>query len=64
MQNNKFSTGITCEFITPGRVGKPVKILEMYDDKGNIISDCPHPKMHFKIKTDCKLKPGDLLRKQ
>ena len=64
VQNNKFSSGITCEYITPGKVGKPVRILEMYDEKGNVISDCPHPKMHFKIKTDCTLKSGDLLRKQ
>lgn len=63
IQNNKFSVGASCEYISPGSAGNPIKILEMYDEKGMKISDCPHPKMKFKIRTDKKLKKGDLIRK-
>ena len=62
-QNNKFSVGTVCEYISPGKVGSPIQILEMYDDKGNSINDCPHPKMKFKIKTTEILHKGDLIRK-
>jgi len=63
IQNNKFSVGATCEYISPGKTGAPIKILEMYNEKGDAITSCPHPKMRFLIKTDKILKKGDLLRK-
>ncbi len=62
-QNNKFSVGTICEYISPGKVGHPVEILEMYDENDNIINNCPHPKMKFKIKTNIILNKGDLIRK-
>ncbi len=63
-QNNKFSLGDTCEFITPGKIGQRVKILGMYDKDQKEIENCPHPQMIFYIKADQKMKAGDLIRKQ
>ena len=63
IQKNKFSVGDRCEFITPGETGKSINILEMKDEKGQNIENCPHPQQIFYIKCDKPLKSGDLLRK-
>lgn len=61
-QKNKFSVLDTCEFISPGKFGQKVRILDMYNEKGERIQSCPHPQMEFFIKTDVKLESGDLIR--
>lgn len=63
IQKNKFFVGESCEFITPGKIGKPIEILEMLDEKGNPIDSCPHPQQVFYIRTNEALSSGDLLRK-
>ena len=62
-QRNKFSLGDPCEFITPGEVGKPLEFSKMYDEALDEIESCPHPQQIFYIRTNEKLKPGDLIRK-
>ncbi len=62
-QRNKFHVGDICEYITPGKCGEPLTILQMLDEFGNEISSCPHPQQIFYIKTDKKLSSGDLIRK-
>ena len=63
IQRNKFFVGDECEFISPGECGKEIKILEMLDDKKKSITSCPHPQQIIYVKTNAKLKSGDLIRK-
>ena len=62
-QNNKFHVGDTCQFITPGKVGEDISILNMWDENGVHIEACPHPQMKFIIQTNKNLSAGDLIRK-
>ena len=62
-QNNKFFAGDACEFVTPGKCGQIVNILEMRDVDFAKIEACPHPQMEFYIKTEKTLLAGDLIRK-
>ena len=40
------------------------KLTEMYDNEGNPIDSCPHPKEIVKIKVDRPVKPGWIMRRQ
>ncbi len=62
-QRNKFSVGDSCEFVTPGKVGQTLEFTEMFDEKMEKITSCPHPQQIFYIKTNTELKQGDLIRK-
>lgn len=63
-QNNKFHVGDICQFITPGKVGKTIRVLNMWGEDGEAIDACPHPQMKFIIEADKMLSVGDLIRKQ
>lgn len=61
-QKNKFYSGETYQYITPGSSGKNLRIVEMYDENLEPIDACIHPQMNFYIRCDADLKPGDIIR--
>jgi putative protease len=62
LQRNKLSVGDAAELLTPGRVGMPFTVTELYDDEGNAITSAPHPLMHFWARVPFAVAPGDILR--
>ncbi len=62
IQRNKVFANSDTEVITPGSVGKPLHLGELYSTDGEIIDSAPHPYMEFKAKVPFELKPGDILR--
>ena len=61
-QRNKMILGDEIELLTPGRVGEPLEITELYDADGNPIDSTPHPYMTFYVRADKKIKAGDIIR--
>ena len=61
-QRNKMSSGEPAELLTPGRVGVPLVIGELYDADMNPIPATPHPYMKFYMKAPFAVKAGDILR--
>ena len=61
-QRNKLSVGDTAELLTPGRVGIPATITELYDEAGNPIASAPHPLMIFYTRLPVPVNEGDILR--
>ena len=62
MQRNKLSVGDTAELLTPGRVGIPFTVNELYDAEGQPIPSAPHPMMQFFTRLPIRAGEGDLLR--
>lgn len=61
-QRNKMTLGDEVELLTPGSVGRSIKIEALYDENFEPITATPHPYMSFYMKTDSQIKPGDILR--
>ena len=61
-QRNKLSLGDTAELLTPGRVGIPTVITELYDEAGTPIESAPHPLMIFYTRLPHAAAQGDILR--
>ena len=61
-QRNKMSLGDKVELLTPGKVGEPIEILEMFDENFESITATSHPYMKFYIKTDKEICAGDIIR--
>ncbi len=61
-QRNKLSLGDRAELLTPGRVGIPVEINEIYDENGAPIESAPHPLMTFFVRLPYVAGAGDILR--
>ncbi len=62
LQRNKVSLGDSAELLTPGHVGKPAIITELYNEEGEPIESAPHPLMTFYTRLPHAAKPGDILR--
>ncbi len=62
-QRNKMSLGERAELLTPGSVGKPFEICELYGEDMEPISSTPHPYMNFYMKAPFELHAGDIIRK-
>ncbi len=62
IQRNKVSLGDSCEVISPGKVGQPFVMSELYSDKGEVIESAPHPSMVFFARVPFEIKEGDILR--
>ena len=54
--------GDEIELLTPGEVGKPITVTALYDENHEPIEDTKHPYMKFYMKTDEKIKAGDIIR--
>lgn len=61
-QRNKMLSGDPAELLTPGEVGKPLTIGELFDENMQPIIATPHPYMKFFMKTPFPVKEGDILR--
>lgn len=61
-QRNKLSLGDSAELLTPGRVGIPFRITELYDEAGVPIESAPHPLMIFYTRLPVAAAEGDILR--
>ena len=61
-QRNKVSLGDTAELLTPGHVGIPAAVTELYDEEGNPIESAPHPLMIFYVRLPFPVSEGDILR--
>lgn len=61
-QRNKLSLGDKAELLTPGRVGIPLVIQELYDAQGEPIESAPHPLMEFYTRLPSLAAAGDILR--
>lgn len=61
-QRNKFSVGDEIEIMKPNGENIPVKVLAMYDETGNPMESCPHPKQTIDVKLSETPEAGDILR--
>ncbi len=61
-QRNKMNIGESAEILTPGKVGRPIEIIELFDENHEPIEATSHPYMKFYMKTCEELLPGDILR--
>ncbi len=61
-QRNKLSQGDAGELLTPGRVGIPFEITEIYAEDGTPLESAPHPSMIFYMRMPIKVKEGDIVR--
>ena len=61
-QRNKLSVGESAELLTPGRVGIPFTVGDMYDEAGEPIPSAPHPYMTFRMRMPFAVKAGDIVR--
>ena len=61
-QRNKMTLGESVELLTPGKVGRSLKISDLFDENMDPITSTPHPYMNFYMRADGELKPGDILR--
>ena len=62
MQRNKLCVGDNAELMTPGRVGIPFTVKELYDETGAPISSAPHPLMQFYTRLPREAQVGDIIR--
>ncbi len=62
-QKNKFSAGDEIEVMKPSGENISVKVEEMYNERGEAVSSCPHPKEKIRMRvTGGKLSAGDIMR--
>ncbi|WP_446715359.1 U32 family peptidase C-terminal domain-containing protein [Caloramator sp. Dgby_cultured_2] len=63
-QRNKIFKGDMVEILTPKGDNFTLTLEHMWNVDGEEIDSTPHPQMIYKIKTDKKLKPYDMLVKE
>ena len=61
-QRNKMVRGDSIELLTPGKVGEPLVVGELYNEAHEPIESTPHPYMTFYMKMPFAVKPGDIIR--
>lgn len=61
-QRNKFSVGDEIEIMKPEGENVPVTVEEMYNEDGEAVENCPHPKQTLWIKLSARAERYDLLR--
>ena len=61
-QKNKVKIGDAAQVISPGEVGKPFIVTELYDMDGNPIESAPHPSQEFLCRVPFAVRPGDIMR--
>lgn len=63
-QRNKFCVGDDIEIMKPNGENIPVKVLAMYDEEGNALESCPHPKQIIEVALSAQAQVGDILRQE
>ena len=61
-QRNRFKVGDVLEIVSPKRLGEKIVVTEIYDEKGNSITDALLVQQKLRIKTDVILEENDILR--
>lgn len=61
-QRNKFSVGDEIEIMKPEGENLPAMVEEMYNEDGEAVENCPHPKQTLWIKLSARAERYDLLR--
>ena len=61
-QRNKLVQNMTAELLTPGKVGVPFTVAELYDGEGEAVESAPHPSRIFYTRVPFEVKEGDILR--
>ncbi len=61
-QRNKFLVGDVIEIMKPSGENVAAKVLAMYDEAGETMESCPHPKQVIYLKLDKKADVYDILR--
>lgn len=61
-QKNKICVGDTAELLTPGKIGQPFVVRELYNEEGESIEAAPHPSQTVYIRVPYDVKEGDILR--
>ena len=62
-QKNKFSVGDIVEVMKPSGENIEATVLGMWDEDGNPIESCPHPKQFFFADFGTELEPYDIIRR-
>ncbi len=62
IQRNKVSLGDAAELITPGKIGTPFLVNELYAPDGTQLPATPHPSMIYWCRVPFEVKEGDILR--
>ena len=62
IQRNKVFANSDVEIISPGMIGRPMHLGELYDANGEAIESAPHPYMEFSAKVPFPVKVGDIVR--
>lgn len=62
IQRNKVSVGEAAELVTPGNIGMPFAVTELYAPGGESLSSTPHPSMIYWCRVPYPVKEGDILR--
>lgn len=63
-QKNKFCVGDEIEVMKPSGENVTMVVTEMYNDRGETVRSCPHPKERITIRMDKEIAAGDILRKK
>ena len=61
-QRNKFSVGDAIEIMKPDGTNVPVEVLAMYNEDGESVESCPHPKQNIDVRLSELPEAGDILR--
>ncbi len=61
-QRNKFFVSDTIEIMKPNGENIPARVLAMYDEDGNAMESCPHPKQLIDVELSAVAAVGDILR--
>ena len=61
-QRNKMTLGDEIELLTPGKIGEPITVTELYDENMTPIESTPHPYMTFYMRASLPLREGDIIR--
>ena len=62
IQRNKVSVGEAAELVTPGKIGMPFAVNELYAPDGSPLAATPHPSMIYWCRVPFAVQEGDILR--
>jgi putative protease len=63
-QRNKFSVGDLIEVMKPDGRNVEVTVKAIYDEEGNPMESCPHPKQKLYVDLGMELDQYDILRRK
>lgn len=62
IQRNKVQVGDSAEIISPGKLGVPLTVREIYLPNGEAVESAPHPSMIFWARVPFEIHEGDIMR--